>query len=49
MGEMFNPDCVCPRCMEENRNLQEVCPHCGFYLTGYQAQDHHLPLYTNLK
>ena len=49
MGEMFNPDRVCPRCMEENRNLQEVCPHCGFYLPGYQSLDHHLPLYTILK
>ena len=30
--------------MRENKNLQEVCPWCGFYLPDYTPKKHHLDM-----
>ena len=49
MEVTFNPDHACPRCMQENQNRNEVCPHCGFYLPAYKPLPHHLQMYTILK
>ena len=45
----FDPEHTCPKCMLENPNKNEVCPHCGFYLPSYETKPHHLAVQTILK
>lgn len=49
MEIIFDPNRICPKCMLENENRNEVCPHCGFYLPDYTEQRHYLPMETILK
>ena len=39
---------LCVKCMKEKNSADEICPHCGFDSSTYQAPEYYLPLYTVL-
>ena len=49
MDNVINVSKLCLRCMKKHQNINEVCPHCGFYFPEYRQKPHQLFIYTILK